>query len=90
MDNPFKKPGNPFETNNLPTISTTPEAAPLDGIFKSTLPEESKGVINEELIEKVITSKEPPQKTVRQMILEEYGGLESNVPINSPYWTMKG
>lgn len=33
--------------------------------------------------------KPKPVKTEKQLILEEYGGLESNVPVNSHYWQLK-
>ncbi len=32
---------------------------------------------------------EEPKSLTKMDILKKHGGLESNVPINSPYWRMK-
>lgn len=44
-------------------------------------------VIKEDKKVELITQQ---NKSRKQLILESCGGLESNVPINSPYWRMKG
>lgn len=38
-----------------------------------------------DLVEEVVKVVRP-QPSAKQAILAEYGGLESNIPINSPYW----
>lgn len=58
-----------------------------------------KDKLNLPKVEEVTKAEEPkddikveevkPNKTAKQTILEQYGGLESNVPINSGYWNMK-
>lgn len=88
---------NPFElVNNTETEPVVNAEAKTilgnDGVIID--PNEEPVVKSEEPVEAVEVEKEnlppaPPPKTARQMILEEYGGLESNVPINSPYWSMK-
>jgi len=42
---------------------------------------------NEEVVG--ITEKLEPILSRKMQILAKYGGLESNVPVNSPYWRMK-
>lgn len=40
----------------------------------------TKPLVEEEAVE---------TKSEKQKILDEYGGLESDVPLNSPYWNLK-
>ena len=91
MENPFKS----LNTNQ----------PKLDGITsvildepKEEVKEETK-VIEETKIEKsaklIKSIPKPPVKVdfnlnKKQQILAQYGGLESNVPVTSPYWRLKG
>ena len=90
MDNPFGSDGtvkSPF-TKTEEEINLIPKLEHSDFIKE---PVEVPKVSEVKLVGlPEVKSTEPPAKTIKQMILEEYGGLESNVPINSPYWTMKG
>ena len=51
-----------------------------DSIVWGTTPEKVEESVVEEPVE---------EKPEYMKILEEYGGLESNVPINSPYWRLR-
>jgi len=89
MDNPFGSDGtvkSPF-IKKEEEINLNPKLEHSDFIKE---PVEVPKVSEVKLVGLPEVKPLPPAKTIKQMILEEYGGLESDVPINSPYWTMKG
>lgn len=40
------------------------------------------------VIDKRLADKQTNNLSKKQAILEKHGGLESNIPINSPYWRL--
>ena len=75
MENPFgegSKVTSPF--SKLPSENEVK----VDDV-KEEITEMLAGIDEAPIVPKVI-------KTRKQAILDSYGGLESNVPINSPYW----
>lgn len=87
MENPFNKSESQPELGE----SELPQPDPLKDIVLPVTEPEAK--LEESKVEKpklmppeVLEEFKTPAKTRKQMILEEYGGLESNVPINSAYW----
>lgn len=50
---------------------------------------EDDGVIHKLAPERVEPVDRSIGKTPKQLILEQHGGVESNIPINSGYWHMK-
>lgn len=91
MENPFEKKEEETPVNALPELHLTesevevsepPPVAEPRNKDESELNKEVKRTLTPDEVKEVIT----PVKSRKQMILEEYGGLESNVPINSAYW----
>lgn len=97
MDNPFANPFGkigipPLEEKKVETkIETLADAldARASALDKLMTVSFITPVITP-VIEPVVEEVPVPQKSAKQLILEEHGGLESNVPINSAYWTSKG
>ena len=68
---------NPFEKKEETQVEKpeTPEVVKIDEPVKVEAPK--------------IEAKSTPKKvSLKTQILMKHGGLESNVPINSPYWKM--
>lgn len=93
MDNPFGKAGeivkpsiNPFEEAKV-TLNEDGKVSDVASVEVKE-PEFKQDVIKEEV--KVATPVVPPPMSNRAKVLAEFGGLESNVPINHGYWKMKG
>lgn len=99
MENPFGSGGqvikSPFEEKKE-KVKTEPvdlenSKRTETSDFKPSLPESSKEAV-EEALDKSVEHKVTVVKTTKsakQAILDQYGGIESNVPINSAYWNLK-
>ncbi len=68
---------NPFSKKN--------DLNPFDAKDKLTKEEKAKEVVELEDMKALPSPKEPEYIKA----LREYGGLESNIPINHPYWKMR-
>lgn len=96
MESPFKK-----DDSSEEEVKLEPSVMKLDEDNKSEVKEEVKTVSSlvEEAKEDELASELAPEpkeivdrsigKTPKQLILEQHGGVESNIPINSGYWHMK-
>lgn len=82
MTDPFAKPED--ELNPTPLTEVVGDNKPIE----EANPFEAKEEVVEEV--KPVEIAEPiklgVRENARQRILEEYGGLESNIPVNSSYW----
>lgn len=100
MDNPFGtgRSSNPFDKGDR----TVHEPEPPFEVekSKSNLPNEVVKTVKDPRAEeraaeiakrrKALDEKLAENRNKKQEILEEHGGLESNIPINSEYWELKG
>lgn len=77
---------NPFEKKSLQTVTQEekkPESLEVkEEVIKLPFKQD---VIAEPIIRKVSSGMDSP----KNKILQQYGGNESDIPINSPYWSMK-
>lgn len=84
IDNPFSK------KSGIPGIPENPKwKIPGPGDQTINLKDELvvKEVIKEVIKEEVkIPEEKTQQESMKSRILKAHGGLESNIPINSPYW----
>lgn len=86
LDKELNKPAVPSVTFNPFAKKGEPDA-----VITMDIPDDAK---IGEIVEGSVSEKEedehkgPPQISMKQQILEEHGGLESDVPINSPYWKL--
>jgi len=85
VDNPFEsRTGSGWVTS--PNPPETLEKVDTKSETPAELPEPEEPVV----VEKVLTKEEIKQAAYEKavLILKENGGLESNVPINSEYWSL--
>lgn len=88
MQNPFGKNGEIKKETEETTIPSQEPIVLKDDNSKSKVETKEPVKVVEKEKKNEPTSVRPT-KTRKQMILEQHGGLESNVPITSIYWKLK-
>jgi len=102
--NPFgsKDPNEPKNTNTQPISniqpeyivgSTTPDVE--TGLIFPPFIKLANAKAEEKSLEKarkqqILAAQRVEERSRKQEILEENGGIESNIPINSEYWNLRG
>lgn len=82
--NPFDKSKSDDPFASLPAAPGSARAAKEDSLKMTIdIKREKKAVAPPEPVK-------PSKESAKMAILKQYGGLESNIPITSSYWRMKG